>query len=182
MQNIVIRKAVLFGVLFLFGYSVFSQQGIGTNNPETSSVLEIKSNSLGVLIPRLTNSQMLNIALPADGLIVYCLDCSSLGIYTFNSSTDQFLLNGPNNELEATVPGISTVSSTITKYGKISTAVKITDTQGLEVTQKGIVYSFTNTSPILSNSTSVINDNALVNGVFSSETNVLSPTTTYYIR
>ena len=182
MQNIVIRKAVLFGVLFLFGYSVFSQQGIGTNNPETSSVLEIKSNSLGVLIPRLTNSQMLNIALPADGLMVYCLDCPSLGIYTFNSSTSQFLLNGPNNELEATVPGISTVSSTITKYGKISTAVKITDTQGLEVTQKGIVYSFTNTSPILSNSTSVINDNALVNGVFSSETNVLSPTTTYYIR
>ena len=182
MQNIVIRKAVLFGVLFLFGYSVFSQQGIGTNNPETSSVLEIKSNSLGVLIPRLTNSQMLNIASPADGLMVYCLDCPSLGIYTFNSSTSQFLLNGPNNELEATVPGISTVSSTITKYGKISTAVKITDTQGLEVTQKGIVYSFTNTSPILSNSTSVINDNALVNGVFSSETNVLSPTTTYYIR
>ena len=182
MQNIVIRKAVLFGVLFLFGYSVFSQQGIGTNNPETSSVLEIKSNSLGVLIPRLTNSQMETIASPADGLMVYCLDCPSLGIYTFNSSTSQFLLNGPNNELEATVPGISTVSSTITKYGKISTAVKITDTQGLEVTQKGIVYSFTNTSPILSNSTSVINDNALVNGVFSSETNVLSPTTTYYIR
>ena len=182
MQNIVIRKAVLFGVLFLFGYSVFSQQGIGTNNPETSSVLEIKSNSLGVLIPRLTNSQMETIESPADGLMVYCLDCPSLGIYTFNSSTSQFLLNGPKNELEATVPGISTVSSTITKYGKISTAVKITDTQGLEVTQKGIVYSFTNTSPILSNSTSVINDNALVNGVFSSETNVLSPTTTYYIR
>ena len=182
MQNIVIRKAVLFGVLFLFGYSVFSQQGIGTNNPETSSVLEIKSNSLGVLIPRLTNSQMLNIALPADGLMVYCLDCPSLGIYTFNSSTDQFLLNGPNNELEATVPGISTVSSTITKYGKISTEVKITDTQGLLVTQKGIVYSSTNTSPILSNSTSVINDNALVNGTFSSETNGLLSETIYHIR
>ena len=182
MQNIVIRKAVLFGVLFLFGYSVFSQQGIGTNNPETSSVLEIKSNSLGVLIPRLTNSQMLNIALPADGLMVYCLDCSSLGIYTFNSSTDQFLLNGPNNELEATVPGISTVSSTITKYGKISTEVKITDTQGLLVTEKGIVYSSTNTSPILSNSTSVINYDALVNGTFSSETNGLLSETIYHIR
>ena len=182
MQNIVIRKAVLFGVLFLFGYSVFSQQGIGTNNPETSSVLEIKSNSLGVLIPRLTNSQMLNIALPADGLMVYCLDCPSLGIYTFNSSTDQFLLNGPNNELEATVPGISTVSSTITKYGKISTEVKITDTQGLLVTEKGIVYSSTNTSPILSNSTSVINYDALVNGTFSSETNGLLSETIYHIR
>ena len=182
MQNIVIRKAVLFGVLFLFGYSVFSQQGIGTNNPETSSVLEIKSNSLGVLIPRLTNSQMKTIASPADGLMVYCLDCPSLGIYTFNSTTSQFLLNGPNNELEATVPGISTVSSTITKYGKISTEVKITDTQGLPVTEKGIVYSSTNTSPILSNSTSVINYDALDNGVFSTETNGLLPETIYHIR
>ena len=182
MQNIVIRKAVLFGVLFLFGYSVFSQQGIGTNNPETSSVLEIKSNSLGVLIPRLTNSQMKTIASPADGLMVYCLDCPSLGIYTFNSTTSQFLLNGPNNELEATVPGISTVSSTITKYGKISTEVKITDTQGLPVTEKGIVYSSTNTSPILSNSTSVNNDNALDNGTFSTETNGLLPETIYHIR
>ena len=40
--------------------------------PDNSAMLDIKSNSKGLLIPRMTTSQRTtSIALPADGLMVY---------------------------------------------------------------------------------------------------------------
>jgi len=51
--------------------SLNAQVGIGTTSPEASSILEIDSNQKGVLLPRLTNTQMNTILSPAEGLIVY---------------------------------------------------------------------------------------------------------------
>lgn len=48
--------------------------GIGTNTPDASSVLDISANDKGVLVPRLTTQQRLNIPNPADGLLVYDSD------------------------------------------------------------------------------------------------------------
>ena len=45
--------------------------GVGTATPDVSAKLEISSTSQGVLPPRLTTAQMLSIAGPADGLLVY---------------------------------------------------------------------------------------------------------------
>jgi len=45
--------------------------GINTNTPHTSSMLDIVSTDVGILIPRMTSTQRDAITSPADGLIVY---------------------------------------------------------------------------------------------------------------
>lgn len=60
---------------FVFGVQLVKAQiGIGTTNPETSSVLDISSSDKGVLIPRvgLTSTNVgLPISNPVNGLMVY---------------------------------------------------------------------------------------------------------------
>lgn len=49
--------------------------GIGTINPESTSIIDIFSDSQGVLIPRLTLSKIQSMPSPAEGLLVFCADC-----------------------------------------------------------------------------------------------------------
>ena len=52
--------------------------GIGTASPNTSSILNLESNSMGFLPPRMTQAQRnANILQPATGLVIYCTDCNS---------------------------------------------------------------------------------------------------------
>src|SRR5215472_13254137 len=59
--------------------------GIGTITPDASSLLEIKSTSQGVLIPRMTLVQRNAIVTPATGLLIYQTN-STPGFYYFNGS------------------------------------------------------------------------------------------------
>ena len=55
-----------------------------TDNPSKAdpmSVLEVKSNKKGILLPRITHNQMQNIDNPKDGLTVYVTDALSEGIW-----------------------------------------------------------------------------------------------------
>ncbi len=57
--------------------------GIGTSAPDTNSaILDLRSTTKGVLIPRLTTAQKMAIVNPAEGLLVYDRDINS--IYVFN--------------------------------------------------------------------------------------------------
>jgi hypothetical protein len=61
--------------LFLISYSLFSQSvGIGTNTPNASAQLDVSATNKGILVPRVTHAQMLAIASPANGLLVYNTD------------------------------------------------------------------------------------------------------------
>ena len=60
--------------------------GIGTETPDASALLELSSTTQGVLPPRMTNAQMNAIANPTDGLIVYCTDCSLVGLYMYETA------------------------------------------------------------------------------------------------
>ena len=51
-----------------------SNVGIGTNNPDVTSVLELLSNNKGFLVPRMTAIQRLAIVNPANSLLVYDTD------------------------------------------------------------------------------------------------------------
>lgn len=62
----------------------FAQMGIGTTTPDISSMLDIRSTSKGFLAPRMTTAQRNAIVSPANGLIVYDTDLSSL--YFFNGT------------------------------------------------------------------------------------------------
>ena len=78
------KQILLFSLLFVNAYS-FSQVGIGTTAPNSSAALDVTSTSKGLLPPRLTSVQMNAIATPANGLIVFCTDCTPTGIYSYNS-------------------------------------------------------------------------------------------------
>ena len=51
---------------------------------EATAELEVESTTKGFLPPRMTNAQMTAIASPAEGLIVYCTNCTPKGIYVSN--------------------------------------------------------------------------------------------------
>ncbi|UTA68416.1 hypothetical protein [Emticicia sp. 21SJ11W-3] len=62
-----------------------SNVGIGTTLPHESAVLDIKSSSQGLLIPRMSLQQRNSIQNPANGLMVYQTDLIS-GFYYYNGS------------------------------------------------------------------------------------------------
>ena len=78
------RKITLI-TLMLFTVLSYAQVGINTNTPDASSVLEIKSTTGGILIPRMTEAQRDAIALPASGLMIYQTDEVS-GFYFYNGA------------------------------------------------------------------------------------------------
>jgi len=80
-----IKKSLL-GVSLVFTGLINAQVGIGTNTPDASAALEVRSTTKGLLLPRLTSSQISAISNPAEGLIVYCTDCARKGVYVFNGT------------------------------------------------------------------------------------------------
>jgi len=98
--------------------------GIGTLTPNSSAMLDVVSTGKGVLVPRVTTTQMNAIASPANGLIVYNTDSSCFCYY--NSLTWKSLCNaggagpagptgpsGANGATGATGPGGSAGSNGI---------------------------------------------------------------------
>ncbi len=75
---------LLIACLLLSG-NISAQVGIGTTTPNASAALDITSTSGGLLIPRMTNAQVMAISSPATGLLVYQTD-GTPGFY-FNSGT-----------------------------------------------------------------------------------------------
>ncbi|HYJ62187.1 MAG TPA: hypothetical protein VEV62_00445, partial [Parafilimonas sp.] len=59
--------------------------GIGTTTPNSSSLLEIKSTTKGLLVPRMTQTQRDAIASPAKGLLIYQTD-NTPGFYYYSGS------------------------------------------------------------------------------------------------
>ncbi len=71
MKNIL--KFFFFQYILLVSTGLYSQVGIGTITPDASSVLDVSSNSKGLLMPRLSTSERDAILLPASGLMIYNL-------------------------------------------------------------------------------------------------------------
>jgi uncharacterized protein (TIGR02145 family) len=81
-------KILLFAVLLITEPVLMFAQNIGINDdgssPDSSAMLDVKSTTKGMLIPRMTSAQIRTIANPADGLEVYNTDDKK--IYVFISS------------------------------------------------------------------------------------------------
>jgi hypothetical protein len=60
------------------------QLAIGTNTPNAAAALEIKDSASGFMPPRMTAIQMLAIPSPAQGLMIYCNDCTPKGLWVFD--------------------------------------------------------------------------------------------------
>ena len=76
------RTLYKFMIVLGFSFAVpsfylFAQVGINTDNgaPDPSAMLDVKSTSKGVLLPRITKAQRDAIANPTNGLMVFCINC-----------------------------------------------------------------------------------------------------------
>ena len=82
----IIKKTIFITGLLTTLFTMTAQVGIGTTSPDNSAALEVQSTTKGLLPPRLTYSQMNAITDPAEGLMIYCTDCATKGLYVFNAS------------------------------------------------------------------------------------------------
>ncbi len=85
---------VSFLIVTLFTSSLLVGQklkkiGTNENTISTCSVFELESTSKGLLLPRLTNSQINAISMPIAGLTVYCTDCIDAKMMFYNGVTWQ---------------------------------------------------------------------------------------------
>lgn len=67
-----------------FSYTTIAQVGIGTDSPAASAAFEVYSTTKGLLLPRMTRTQLESITSPVEGLMAYCTDCDSKGLYVYN--------------------------------------------------------------------------------------------------
>jgi hypothetical protein len=70
-------------MLLFFGNAMFAQVGINADDsaPDGSAMLDVKSTTKGMLIPRMNQAEILAISNPANGLQVFCTTDSKLYIY-----------------------------------------------------------------------------------------------------
>tara|TARA_B110000238_G_scaffold155862_1_gene168544 strand:- start:949 stop:3090 length:2142 start_codon:yes stop_codon:yes gene_type:complete len=89
---------LLFSAFFFITITIRAQVGIGTETPESSSVLDITSTSKGLLVPRMTQIQKNAISNPATGLLLYQTD-GTVGFYSYNGSNWLLLINNSSQGL-----------------------------------------------------------------------------------
>ena len=74
--------------LLLFGFICNAQIGVGTNSPNSKSVLDLTSTTKGFLPPRMTYAEKTAILSPPAGLQIWCTDCSATGeLQVFNGTS-----------------------------------------------------------------------------------------------
>jgi len=78
------RKSILFIVFFAFTMG-YTQVGIGTVNPNSTSLLDLTSTTQGLLVPRMTTTQRNAIVTPANSLLVY--DITLKAYYYYDTPT-----------------------------------------------------------------------------------------------
>ncbi|MBO6516034.1 MAG: tail fiber domain-containing protein [Bacteroidia bacterium] len=81
-------RRTFFVSTLLFSFSTTYGQGVGINetgaDPDNSAMLDVQSNSRGMLIPRMTKVAKLSIPSPANGLLVYQTD-DTVGFWYFDN-------------------------------------------------------------------------------------------------
>ena len=88
-KNVRFHRFVLLGALSLYVNEVFSQTsngiGVGTESVSPDAILEVVApqNDKGVLIPRLSTTQRLDMSSSSDGLLVY--DTSEKALFYFDA-------------------------------------------------------------------------------------------------
>jgi hypothetical protein len=88
------KKLLLNAAFIAASFTSIAQVGIGTTTTDASAALEIESTTKGFLPPRMTLAQINAIATPVEGLMVYCLDCTTKGLFVNNGTKFINITNG----------------------------------------------------------------------------------------
>ncbi len=116
---------ILLLLLMVYWQTSNAQVGIGTLDPNSSSILELLSNNKGMLAPRMTTDQRNLISNPANGLLIYNTTTSGFnyyasgwkdyGAYAKCYSTNGIGEIGIKSNIDMTVPYMS-ISPVTGKY------------------------------------------------------------------
>ncbi|MCX6305447.1 MAG: hypothetical protein NT040_10805 [Bacteroidetes bacterium] len=92
------KSSFFISLLLLFCSALFAQVCINTDNslPDNSAMLDVKSTSKGLLIPRMTQTEIEAIMDPANGLVVFCTTSSTFFSYISNVNKWKEMAFGPN--------------------------------------------------------------------------------------
>jgi hypothetical protein len=118
MKNINKFFVVLGFLLTIPSFCVFAQVSINTDNsaPANSAMLDVKSTTKGMLIPRMTSALRTAISNPVEGLMVYQTD-GVAGVYCYTGTTWKRVGETDGSEtkvsagLNVTVTGTGTIAS-----------------------------------------------------------------------
>ena len=150
------NKKSIITALFLatiwFGQAQQLSRKVGTNPTliQPSAVLEVESTTKGFLPPRMTEVQMNAIATSAEGLIVYCTDCTPKGLYNFDG-TDWSAIATPYVVSDCDVNGF--VGAYINGFATSGTTFSVTITNN---TFSAATLAFQNSDLVLSGVTGLI--------------------------
>jgi hypothetical protein len=84
--------------------------GIGTTSPNASALLDVTSISRGFLLPHMTSEKIMEIASPANGLMVFCTTNNTFYSYNSSTSTWREVSGGASILIPGTCGGSFTVS------------------------------------------------------------------------
>ncbi|MCX6307202.1 MAG: hypothetical protein NT040_19730 [Bacteroidetes bacterium] len=127
------KNILIFFIAFLFAeINIKAQVGINTDNsqPNSSAMLDVKSTDKGFLLPRMSQTEILAIPGPVNGLQVFCTSDSKMYIYVatlgrwkevaYGSGTlPQFVCGNSMTIMHLTMGGIAPVDKTVT-YGTVN--------------------------------------------------------------
>jgi len=108
-------KFMIFCLLFS-SYNVFSQVGINTTNPHTSSALDINSTTKGLLIPRIDSAARVGMTGMANSLLVYDTN-KRLFFYYQERDAKWYALNAWQAEIIENGGNTDTITTTFSSVG-----------------------------------------------------------------
>jgi len=101
------KKNLLLLLLIFAGQKIFAQSlSVNTDGStaNASAILDVKSTTKGLLIPRLTKPQKYAVVAPANGLLIYQTGPDSIGFYYYQNSRWNWLTD--NNKSDSTYWGL----------------------------------------------------------------------------
>jgi hypothetical protein len=122
-------KYLLFFILFI-STNQFAQVGIGTENPDGSAVLDLDSDSKGLLLPRLTTVQRNAITNPAKGLMIYNITSNDSEINIGTPDAANWIGVRKPNALAIYTVSENTDITTTSAENSLVTGMEITPTAG----------------------------------------------------
>lgn len=179
MKNL--RLSKILSILLVFTVvQISAQVAINTDgsSPDNSAMLDVKSTTKGLLLPRMTQAQIEVISNPANGLQVFCTTDSKLYIYIATPGQWKEVAYGAGVIVPVTLPAVTT--SAITGIGQTyaTSGGTVTSDGGANVTGRGVCWS-TSTNPTIAHGHT---SDGSGTGTFISTISGLTANTPYYVR
>jgi hypothetical protein len=121
-------KILFFVTVVMFHNNISAQIGIGTSNPDKSSILDLTATNKGLLVPRMSEAKRDSIILPPNGLII------------FNTTSNAIEINSGTSTIKSW-GGLSGSSSAATGFLSVNEAGETTTMSPIDVVIPGMTLS-----------------------------------------